>query len=304
MDNLPLATTIACICIIGIIVNGISLYVFNRGIVKTSTTYQLQWLAAVDTLYLCSSFIVWQMTIAMDQKIDLNDFSNDVSNVYFVMSLVEDVSYTASIWLTVFIAWYRYLAVCQPFSNRYRYVERNGQKHFVLVLILIILYNISVMCVQILVNLKLITNPKCFYEVRKYLPIVVSFAFPLIILTYVTIRLTMTLRKRRMMKRDTFHSETSNDKSIIAVLIAILVTFIICQVSVAITSICHILSVKGHINAPTVFAYFRDASMMLSVVNSAANGFIYFLCNRHFRGELIEHCAKNRRSTDIEMTPM
>ena len=40
------------ICIIGFISNVISLIIFSHGLVKTSTTYQLQWLAAIDTVNL------------------------------------------------------------------------------------------------------------------------------------------------------------------------------------------------------------------------------------------------------------
>ena len=45
-------------------------------------------------------------------------------------------------WLTVFIAVYRYLAICKAYGNVYSHVMLHGQKYVKLIVILIILYNV------------------------------------------------------------------------------------------------------------------------------------------------------------------
>ena len=45
------------ICVIGIVCNIGSLVVFHHSVIKTPTTYQLRWLARVDTVYLVLCFI-------------------------------------------------------------------------------------------------------------------------------------------------------------------------------------------------------------------------------------------------------
>ena len=54
-----------CICLIGLICNLISLYSFCRGVVSTATSYQLIWLAVVDSVYLFAWFVCHALYAAM-----------------------------------------------------------------------------------------------------------------------------------------------------------------------------------------------------------------------------------------------
>ena len=56
---------VGSICVTGMITNGISSYMFARGVVKTATTYQLQWLAGVDSVFLLVQFVRGPMTTAL-----------------------------------------------------------------------------------------------------------------------------------------------------------------------------------------------------------------------------------------------
>ena len=112
-------------CITGINANMIALYMFCRGIVKTPTMYQLQWLAGVDTVYLLFWFISWHIDVALDKV-----FGISIPLVAYncIIYPLINVFYIASIWLTVFIALYRYLAICKPFTNAFRHVENHGEE--------------------------------------------------------------------------------------------------------------------------------------------------------------------------------
>ena len=136
----------SCICLIGLICNVISLYTFCRGVVQTATSYQVIWLAVVDSLLLLGWFACIALRYAM--KYFHEDWDR---RVIFPITFVyiEDVYFTAhtcTMWLTVFIGVYRYLAVCKPHSKQYCHIERHGQKYIVLVLSMAVLYNIPRFC--------------------------------------------------------------------------------------------------------------------------------------------------------------
>lgn len=295
MDQTVRGYIIGSICITGIIANGISLYTFCRGVVKTATTYQLQVLAAVDTLYLLSRFIS-SLFLDVLYYTATNTQQYWIELVYdHIVTPCLEVSYTASIWLTVFIALYRYLAVCKAFSDSYRHVEKHGQKYVLLVLVVSIVYSLPIVCVFLLDYHGHIRGATYWlvYKVIYVSDTLVQFLVPLIILTVVTVKLVNMIRKRAQLRRDMGRAPIAEDNSISIILVVILITFLICQLPYGICRIWWILISSGYAfsaNARRVYRYFLDAQLILLPVNSAANGFIYFFCNKHFRRDLVSHC--------------
>ena len=357
-DLSQMAIAITCIGIPGLVINGIALYVFTRRVVKTPSTYQFQWLAGADAVYLISRLMVLPIFTGPYEKIGSRRIQR-AFEVYLAQPL-EEISYGASISLTVFIALYRYFAICKPFSNSYRHVEKYGQKYVLLIVVMNIIYNISYICMNIVHyhnrtpledlvplpdfllkprNVKINTDypyirrlhnlvwkQKSIMVLYEIVDITDLFPFPLLMLTFVTAKLIRTLRKRKMVRSGMQSSQTSNDNNIIVILTVILMTFLVCHLSVVIFKVHYIHAyLTAKVDERDDFFNFiqaflpnkvsipeddnpllHDAASVLTVVNSAANGFIYFLANKQFRSALIDHCRcrRNTQNQDIEMAPM
>ena len=295
------AIVTGCISITGITTNGISLYMFRRGGVKTATTYQLQCLAAVDLAFLLYVFIRWPISEALRQIFGSTLIPGAVD--VYILTPLNHISYTASIWLTVFIALYRYLAICKPFTDSYRHVEKHGQKYAVLVLVMSTLFELPIVCLYILWHHDLITyqNFSHYFGITNYLDVIFLFIFPLITLTFLTVRLITAVKKREQIKKGMQRTQTPQD--ITNILIAILVTFLVCQFPNAVDKLCFVMHYEVDLTYPWWVNYL---AWMLAAANSAANGFIYFFCNKHFRSELIAHCScgRNAQNQDLEMATM
>ncbi len=133
---------------------------------------------------------------------------------------------------------------------------------------------------------------------RYVLRLVLVFGLPLLLLIFVTVSLLIALWKRQRMHSST-HSSNASDNSITVTLITILVTFIVCQLPFAIV---YTYTAVNPLYVCIPLYYFYSISRALEVVNSAANGVIYFFLNRKFRAALIADCRCNRNNTNtIEM---
>ncbi|ESN98169.1 hypothetical protein HELRODRAFT_177414 [Helobdella robusta] len=102
---------IGLIAIFGIVGNLISYIVFSMDSVKTSTSFLLQALAVVDSLFLFFVIIAFVISHGVEfyeiyDHIEIKKYSFPVA-LFFQ---------TATIWLVVLIGWNRYIAVCQPFK--------------------------------------------------------------------------------------------------------------------------------------------------------------------------------------------
>ena len=158
------------------------------------------------------------------------------------------VARSCTVWLTVLIGLYRYLAVCQPFGKLFPHCERHGHKYVILVIILSLLYNIPHFCEYYLHKKAEDNDWDGHYEFNytgfshtdlmseeklndihysRIHPVIVV-TIPCLILSFVTISILAELRKRTKKKKNMRTSQTSQT-SITLMLVTILITFIICQ---------------------------------------------------------------------------
>ena len=310
---------IGSICIIGTICNLISLYIFGRGIVKTSTTYQLVWLAIVDTTLLATLFPMYA----------IGDWINyfQISDVYYqiVWSYVavyilpcSFIAQTGTIWLTVFIGISRYLALCRPFSGLNLNCKKHGQKYIILILILSILYNIPHFLATYIhthqdENGRVYTVPQYteigYSKVYTFGYKIISYSIlilclPLTILIFITIRILIELRENARVRRTLQSSQQENSQNnITAILVTIVIILIICQLPSVINQILWKALDRKSRQCGGFQFYFRRISNLFVTVNSAANFFIYFSLNKRFRYALFTHTCRTRsRSNATEMT--
>ena len=126
---------------------------------------------------------------------------------------------------------------------------------------------------------------------------------PLIILCFVTVNILVRLRKRQK-KKSNMQTSSTPQTSITTVLITILITFVICQSPFFIyfTFGLNIPSLEWSKCGNFMFylSYFTKIGLLL---NSSANGFIYFLMNKTFRDALCSRC-KCRRNDGTESIEM
>ena len=302
------------ISVIGIVCNIGSVIVFRHGVIKTSTTYQLHWLALVDTIFLVMCFICQNLYHIM-----LHYLNNDNDNLYWRVILpytevsispVWHIAQTSTNWLTVFIGVYRYLAICKPASNSYHHVERHSRMYVKIVISIAVLCNIPYFFVYKLSQddrstaaLKKFGNHVLFKLVYDILmdPVFIVY-LPLIILLIVTIKMMVVLRKKQSNMQ---HSNTSN-LDINTVLITILLTFLLCQVPLLIDRILHFMYGLGVIETLKCgsFPFYNSGFMIVFLaLNSAARPFIYMVLKNRFTWPL-RHSLRNEISETIEMGSM
>ena len=344
--NLVQSLAPSCICVIGFIGNLLSLCMFGSGAIETPIAYQLLWLAGVDITFILTWWGVEVLPSILhyySNKYYLTPYQTSIVSVLTVcLRPLSYVTRSCTVWLTVLIGLYRYLAVCHPYNNLTSHCTRHGHKYVILVAFLSVLYNIPHFC-EYYIDYKYAWNSYVedqfdfswsshysdhyddrhthgFYALlrtglvneellhiysRIHAAVVVS--LPCLILLFVTVSILVELRKLKK-KRSNMQTSQTSQNSITVMLVTILITFIICQLPYFVWS-----GFGGKIRNPdvdnlswwfpgekkiqgcgSVMYYIRrlvDAGLLL---NSSANGFIYFFLNRTFREALSSRCPCRR----------
>ena len=125
---------------------------------------------------------------------------------------------------------------------------------------------------------------------------------PLIILCFATVKMLVKLSKRQK-KKSSMQTSSTSQTSVTAVLITILVTFVICQIpSFLYLAILQYIPSLDHRCGSFRF-YFLEFAWVGLLLNSSANGYIYFFMNKSFRDALFTRCEckRNDGPETIEM---
>ena len=299
--------------VIGIVCNIGS---FRHRVIKTPTTYQLRWLAVVDTMLLVLYCIYVTLYFIMKYlQLDDNNLYWRVIDAHTEVYIrpVWRITRTSSNWLTLFIGVYQYLAICKPVSNLYRHVERHRQKYVKMVLSMATLCNIPFFFVH---NISQDDRNNIVYfkynETRfgksdffdlayeNIMELAFNACLPVIILFIVTIRIMVVLRK----KQRNMHNSDMSNLNINTVLITILRTFIICQLPLIVDTILHFmydLAVITRLECGSFHFYNAGYMFVFLALNSAARPFIYMVLQNNFTWSL-KHRMRNERAESIEMS--
>ena len=301
------------ISVIGMVCNIGSVVGFRHRVIKTPTTYQLQWLALVDTIFLVLHCVYLTLYHIMKYlQIDHNNLYWTVIAPHILVYIgpVWRIAQTSTNWLTLFIGVYLYLAICKPVSNLYRHVQRHRRKYVMIVLSMAALFNIPYFFVHTLsqddeININVTSLGKSDLFRIMYLNVMhptFAVSLPLIILLIVTIRMMVVLSK----KQGNMQNSDPSNLNINTVLTTILQTFIICQLPVLVDNILHFISSLSDSTPPgcgSFHFYNTGFEYVCLVLNSAARPFIYMVLQNHFTWPL-RYNLRNERAGSIEMGSM
>ena len=298
---------------IGIVCNIVSLIVFRHGVIKTPTTYQLQCLALVDTVFLVLCFICINLVPIINYlQIDPDTLYHRLIEPYIVVYIrpLWQIAQTSTNWLTLFTGVYRYLTICKPTSNSYGHVERHRRKYVLIVLSLAAVWNIPYFFVHNLSQDDEISNKidyvqtsfgeKYFFELvyNDIMHPALTVCLPVIILLILTVEMIVVLRK----KQSNMQNSNTSNLSINIVLVTVLLTFIICQSPLLVYSILYEYDparIKTLMCGSFHF-YFSGLVFVFVILNSAANPFIYVVLRNHFTWPL-KHTVISERAETIAM---
>ena len=337
-----------CICVFGLIGNLLSICMFGSGAVETPIAYQLQWLAGVDITFILTWWVVEVLPGILryyNGRYNLTPYETSVMSVLTVyLKPLSHVARSCTVWLTVIIGLYRYLAVCKPHKSLTFHCTQHGHKYVILIAFLSFLYNIPYFC-EYCIEYKytaghyIYENPSYYFDdyvdgwvgfyvlrrtslvnkelldIYSRLHAVVIVSLPCLIQLFVTASILVKLR-RLQQKRRGMHTSQTSQNSITVMLVTILITFIICQLPYFVWS-----GFGGEIRNPdldpfldwlaeekiqgcgTFMFYIRQLVDVGLLLNSSANGFIYFFLNKTFRKALVSRCPC-RRGEETEMIEM
>ena len=312
-----------CICVFGLIGNLLSLYMFGSGAVETPIAYQLLWLAGVDITFI----LTWWVTEVLPEILRYYNEQHYLTlyqtNIMSVLTIcLRPLAYVArscTVWLTVLIGLYRYLAVCKPYNNLTCHCTLHGHKYVIVVVFLSFLYNIPYFC-EYYIDYKYthsmyvyndwsqrdhyIDGWEGFYALRRTgfvskelldvysrINTVGIVSLPCLILFFATVSILIELRKMKK-KRSSMQTSQTSQNSITVMLVTILLTFIVCKLpyflcygfggKIRNPDLDPLLGLSGEkiLGCGTFMFYVRllvDAGLLL---NSSANGFIYFFLNK------------------------
>ena len=103
-----------------------------------STTWLLQALAAVDTVYLVACIVIQPLKVAHELYGVLARSFPVIERYVWPLAATAQ---TATVWIVLLVTGDRYVAVCRPFQARWRSVQRT-RLAVIVVVVLAVLYNL------------------------------------------------------------------------------------------------------------------------------------------------------------------
>jgi hypothetical protein len=289
-----------CIGFFGLLGNSLAIIVLSKEKPFSSTSVLLVAIAVADNLVLLANLL--QKTIVhfnyyWGAFILYREF-HEVAYSYLYTSVW--FAKTTSIYLTVFVAAERFIAVCLPLRAAAICTKKKAYLVVFLVCILSFMYRIPLMFMYEAsylydacsgtkkpwyVTTKLYSNP--YYRIIYVLLLhtIINSLSPIIFLIVVTSCIISTL-KRAAHQHLSCDARQANDnmKSTTVRVLAVVVVFVILETPGGVYQILSIIITYGNVNIHSHIGSFTNViGYFLNVLNSFVNFYIYFLTGSSFR---------------------
>lgn len=295
--NVPVSMPII---IIGIIANAIAFVVLCHQKPKLTTTLVLQGLAVVDTFVLVLS--LFRCIIIMHTLTDnLHAYTRIYPYIFICTYPLQFFFRLTDNWLTVLLTIDRYIAVCRPLDAQRICTPKRAYKNMAFVVLLA-----ATFCLPRFFEFELrngLYRPTGLLKNKIYTIVyrivlfpLFNYVIPVVTMTILNIRLLWQLRKanefRSLMRQASQHSDSSvpaTKRSVTIIVLGVVFVCVICNTTAFVSHLLWSLHVCfRYLRHLTVMRrYTSNISNVLVCFNSAINFFIYCLCSRNFRQQLV-----------------
>lgn len=279
--------------LLGLLGNCVSYSVLQRDKTSPVASFQLSSLAVADNIFLFLWLIHYSFRYAL-QFYRLLDGSYLRTTWIYIRIITFPVLYMAqsgTIWLTVVVAFNRYVAVCMPYRAHQFGNMAIVRRQVLAVAIAAVLYNVPRLfemkavddgAGSVTPNRTELGNNivyKVIYTDTLYY--LLTFVLPLVTLACMNTRVIVTYREacKRRRKMST-RSSQDQEQSITLVMIIIVVVFLACQTLARIVQMVWSYRVS---HCSQIRFYLIHVSNFLEVLNSSVNFFIYAAFYKQFR---------------------
>lgn len=295
--------------VLGLVGNTLSFIVLRREHRMTVATFLLCALAVADNLYLlvaglsliCSTMTVYtQATNAASEYLKV------------ILWPLVYVAQLCTIWITVLIAFNRYIAICKPFRASMLCTMTKTRTMLGVIIACCVLYNIPRFLEKrvILEDGSPVSVDYLAYEAPHYTLIYESILYcfvylliPLLVLTYFNSCLIkeLILIRQRQLKRQLPKSNDAEENNLTLVMVVIILVFILCQTPAAINQVLS-YTISHTYYCASAYFYFYHISNVVALANSCLNFVIYCVFRKMFRQRLLAFCkcqkVHNRMGSD------
>ena len=294
-------------CVVGLIGNSVTFFVFLKDKLKTSTSFLFQGISVIDSFLLLTVFPIY----CIPPFVDYTDWYKNYYDYGYAIALVyvfplAFIAQTATVWATVLVALNRYIAVCKPYAAARLCTVRQAKVQLSAVLIGSVLYNITKFA-EIRLDSEQVAavdgngtssaakgallpqytdlGQNMFYLIiyGNIFYLIFMLSLPLLMLTILNIRLMRALKELSRKRAEMQSARQQQDNNVTLVLIVVIIVFTICQSPALATQILwNILSDSAR-DCGGFQYYFSRISNLLVIVNSSVNFVIYYSFNTRFR---------------------
>lgn len=297
---------LGAMCTFGLIGNTLSFLVLEWEKRSHVATFLLRVLALVDNFYLLTT---GSSSIFSAMMLFLGHTDNVVQP--YIMVLVWPLVYIAqmaTVWMTLLIAFNRYVAICRPFQAQMLCTMNKTRIQLACLGAFILLYNIPRFCEYEIVT-ETINNETFSYgsetalKTNKYYNIIYEnilyclfiFLGPLLVLIFFNTCLIRELIavRQRMIKRNLPVSADEEENSLTLVMIVIILVFLFCQTPAFLNQMLSLMSLPYECGK--AYFYFYQISNLVASGNSCLNFVVYCVFRKQFRQRLSAFCLCGRK---------
>ncbi len=298
---------VGVMCLIGFIGNAMSIVVLSRDQdKKNTTTWLLQTLAVVDTLYLISCFFYQTVNTVCTFTEWIPQLKETFPWALPYVWAIASIAGTIAVWIVLLVTLDRYIAICMPFSEHLRSLKR-AKLAVIFVVLVAIIYNVPRFFEREVVvqelsgcnNLRLIKVKKtAFRKDKLYFLIYKTIAFLIFRALGPLSLLILALRAMRKRHRDMTCGSDFNER-LTFMLVIIITASIICMIpDLGLRLAVNIYEFQSgnnraaNVQNPMIsvvkMRYAAAVTNMLLTLNSSINFFIYCLVGKKFRRILLD----------------